>query len=263
MKELTIGSLFAGIGGLELGLERAIPGARTIWQVEQDPYARRVLAKHWPQANRSVTDVKEAGAHNLARPDIISGGFPCQDISLAGAGAGIEGERSGLWSEFARIIGELRPRFVVLENVSAIRARGLGTVLGPGLAALGYAALWDCIPASALGAPHRRDRWFCVAYANGAKLREQPGRLGGQDGQGSTLAPINGQEEQVADPDSWRLQGKREPQHGEQQSPCGDQSDGCGPWRRGKGRTGPPGGRLNPAWVEALMGFPPGFTEVE
>ena len=257
---MTFGSLFAGIGGLDLGLERA--GMECLWQVEINDYATQVLERHWPgvRRHRDVRTFPPAGDWSV---DLICGGFPCQDISLAGAGAGIEGERSGLWSEFARIIGELRPRFVVLENVSAIRARGLGTVLGPGLAALGYDALWDCIPASAIGAPHRRDRWFCVAYANGAKLREQPGRLGGQDGQGSTLAPINGQEEQVADPDSWRLQGKREPQHGEQQSPCGDQSDGCGPWRRGKGRTGPPGGRLNPAWVEALMGFPPGFTEVE
>ncbi len=234
MREFTIGSLFAGIGGLELGLERAIPGARTIWQVEQDPYARRVLAKHWPEARR-YSDVREVGAHNLEPVDLICGGFPCQDISTAGAGAGLDGERSGLWFEFARIIGELRPRYVVLENVSAIRIRGLGTVLGPGLAALGYDAVWDCIPASAVGAPHRRDRWFCVAYANGANLWKQSGRSRRQDGQGSTLAPINGQEEQVADTDSGRLEGKREPEHGKQQSPRGDQSDGCSPRRRGQG----------------------------
>lgn len=157
---MRLGSLFSGVGGLELGLERAIPGAHTVFQVEQNPYARAVLAKHWPNAQR-FHDVKEVGAHNLPACDLICGGFPCQDISVAGKRAGIEGERSGLWSEYARIIGELRPRYVVVENVAALLTGGMGRVLGD-LAACGYDAMWDCVPAAAVGAPHRRDRLFIV-----------------------------------------------------------------------------------------------------
>jgi len=157
---MTIGSLFSGIGGLELGLERAGLGP-VVWQAESDPFCRRVLEKHWPGARR-YEDVREID-ETAERPDIICGGFPCQDISLAGTGAGLAGERSGLWSEFARIVCELRPRFVVVENVSALLGRGLGDVLGD-LATGGYDARWDCIPAQAVGAPHRRDRLFVVAW---------------------------------------------------------------------------------------------------
>src|SRR6476661_6834913 len=129
---LTFGSLFAGIGGIDLGLERA--GMRCAWQVEIDDYATRVLAKHWPDVTR-FRDVRSVGAHNLTPVDLLAGGFPCQDISDAGKRAGIEGARSGLWSEFARLIGELRPRYVLVENVTALLRRGMGTVLGD-LAAL-------------------------------------------------------------------------------------------------------------------------------
>jgi DNA (cytosine-5)-methyltransferase 1 len=158
---LTLGSLFSGIGGLELGLERAL-GARTLWQVEQDRWCQQVLARHWPQARR-LDDVCSVGKETLDPVDIICGGFPCQDLSYAGRGAGLAGERSGLWREYARIVRELRPRVVVVENVAALLARGLGDVLGD-LAALGYDAAWDCVPAAAIGAPHRRDRLFVVAW---------------------------------------------------------------------------------------------------
>jgi DNA (cytosine-5)-methyltransferase 1 len=166
---LTIGSLFSGIGGLELGLERGIGnGAHTVWQVEQNEYCRAVLAKHWPDATR-YEDVRHVGRSNLTPVDVICGGFPCQDISTAGAKAGLAGQRSGLWREYARIVGELRPRYVVVENVAALLSRGFGDVLGD-LAALGYDAWWDCIPASAVGAPigrEGRDRIWLVAYPNG------------------------------------------------------------------------------------------------
>jgi len=162
---LTIGSLFSGIGGLELGLERA--GMRTVWQVEMDDYATRILERHWPDAIR-FRDVRAVGAHNLPPVDLICGGFPCQDISYAGKGAGIAGERSGLWTEFARIVRELRPRYVLVENVAALLARGLDVVLGD-LAACGYDAEWDCIPAAAVGAYHLRDRIFIVAYTHGER----------------------------------------------------------------------------------------------
>ena len=154
------GSLFSGIGGFDLGFERA--GIRTLWQVEIDPYCRRVLAKNFPGSER-FSDIRECGAHNLAPVDILSGGFPCQDISNAGKRAGIDGERSGLWSEYARIIRELRPRYVVVENVAALLGRGMGRVLGD-LAALGYDAEWQSIRASDVGAPHRRERIWIVAY---------------------------------------------------------------------------------------------------
>ena len=158
---MKYGSLFAGIGGMDLGLDRA--GMTCAWQVEIDPYCRRVLAKHWPDVPK-FEDVKECGSHNLEPVDLIAGGFPCQDISYAGKGAGIEGSRSGLWSEFHRIICELQPRYALVENVPALLGRGLGRVLGD-LAESGYDAEWDCIPASAVGAPHRRDRVFIVAHA--------------------------------------------------------------------------------------------------
>ena len=159
----TFGSLFAGIGGLDLGLERA--GWRCAWQVEIDPYCRRVLAKHWPTVAR-YEDVRHVGAANLARVDLVAGGFPCQDISYAGRGAGLDGARSGLFYELARVVRELGPRYVLLENVAALLGRGLDAVLGT-LASLGYDAEWHCLPAAAVGAPHMRDRVFLVAYTRG------------------------------------------------------------------------------------------------
>jgi DNA (cytosine-5)-methyltransferase 1 len=160
---LTFGSLFAGIGGFDLGFERA--GMCCLWQCEIDSYCERVLEKHWPDVLR-VRDIRGVSAENVPAVDVLCGGFPCQDISLAGNGSGIDGPHSGLWSEYARLIGELRPRYVVVENVAALLVRGMGRVLGD-LAALGYDAEWDCIPASAVGAPHRRDRLWIVAYPHG------------------------------------------------------------------------------------------------
>lgn len=156
----TMGSLFAGIGGFDLGFERA--GFKTVWQVEIDPYCRKVLERHFPHAER-FNDVRECGAHNLKSVDVICGGFPCQDISNAGKRTGIDGERSGLWSEYARIVRELRPRFVVVENVAALLGRGLGRVLGD-LAEIGYDAEWQSIPAASVGAPHIRERIWILAY---------------------------------------------------------------------------------------------------
>jgi DNA (cytosine-5)-methyltransferase 1 len=167
-----------------LGFERT-GKIQTIWQVEIDAYCRRVLAKHWPTVQR-FADIRECCGHSaensrwryhsefcdkkyrLPYADILCGGFPCQDISNAGKRAGIGGERSGLWSEYARIIRELRPRYVVVENVAALLARqhgqsGMERVLGD-LAACGYDAEWDCIPAGAFGAHFLRDRVIIIAY---------------------------------------------------------------------------------------------------
>ena len=172
--KLRVLSLFAGIGGFELGLERT-GGFVTVAQCEIDPFCRRVLAKHWPHVKR-YEDVRELTAAQLEADgiavDVICGGFPCQDLSTAGKQTGIDGERSGLWSELCRLIGELRPRFAIVENVpnliSGERGAWFGRVLGD-LAALGYDALWHCIPASALGAPHIRDRVWLVASADAAE----------------------------------------------------------------------------------------------
>lgn len=170
---LTFGSLFAGIGGFDLGFERA--GLRCAWQVEIDPYCRRVLAKHWPDVRR-WDDVQTFPPDPVEewRCDVICGGFPCQDISSVGRMAGIDGKRSGLWSEFARVVRMVRPRHVVVENVSALLFRGLGRVLGD-LANLGFDAEWDCLPACSLGAPHHRERVFVVGQVqHSARLRRRP-----------------------------------------------------------------------------------------
>jgi DNA (cytosine-5)-methyltransferase 1 len=157
-------SLFAGIGGFDLGLERT-GGFKTVAFCEIDPFCRRVLAKHWPEVP-CYDDVRTLTADTLARDglgvDVICGGFPCQDISAAGKGAGLAGERSGLWSEYQRLIRDTRPQFALVENSPRLRSRGLDAVLR-GLDALGYDAVWDCIPAAELGAPHERDRVWIVA----------------------------------------------------------------------------------------------------
>ena len=157
---MTVGSLFSGIGGLDLGLEKA--GHEIVWQVENDPYCRRVLQKHWPDVDL-YEDVHDVGAHNLAEVDVICGGFPCQPVSLVGKQLAQDDER-WLWPEFARVLGQLRPRYALVENVPGILIRGLGDVLGD-LAELGYDAEWGSISAASVGAPHLRKRIFIVAHA--------------------------------------------------------------------------------------------------
>ena len=163
MKPLTFGSLFAGIGGFDLGFERA--GMTCKWQVEIDPFCQKVLAKHWPKIPRH-TDIKTFPTKGGDwRVDVLCGGFPCQDISYAGKGAGLEGARSGLWYEFVRVIRKLGPRYVVVENVEALLDRGMGAVLGT-LADCGYDAEWSVLSSCTLGATHMRRRVFVVAYAD-------------------------------------------------------------------------------------------------
>jgi DNA (cytosine-5)-methyltransferase 1 len=157
--------LFSGIGGFSLGLERA-GGFRTEAFCEIEPYCRQELEKNWPGV-RCYDDVRELTAERLSSDgitvDVIAGGFPCQDISGAGKKAGISGSRSGLWSEYARLVRELQPKFVIVENVARLLSDGMGRVLGD-LAEIGFDAEWECIPASAVGAPHPRDRAWIVAY---------------------------------------------------------------------------------------------------
>ena len=162
---ITFGSLFAGIGGFDLGFERA--GMTCKWQVEIDDYANRVLEKHWPDVRRHG-DIKTfpPGDPDDWRVDCICGGFPCQDISYAGRGAGLDGERSGLFFDAMRVVRELEPRVVVLENVAALLTRGMDDVLGT-LASIGFDAEWHCVPAAAVGAPHIRDRVFIIGHRTG------------------------------------------------------------------------------------------------
>jgi len=167
----------------------------TVAFCEQDAFCQAVIKKHWPEV-KLYDDVKTLTKSKLDTDgiavDVICGGFPCQDISIAGKGAGLAGERSGLWYEFHRLIKEIRPQYAIIENVSALRSKGLDEVLR-GLAALGYDAEWHCIPAAAVGAPHRRDRVWIVAYPNGSmasngrQCADPSGKSigGGDDGSGS------------------------------------------------------------------------------
>ena len=165
--------LFSGIGGFSLGLERA--GFETVAFCEIEPFCQKVLKKHWPDVP-IYDDVREVTndrlkADGITGIDVITGGFPCQDISVAGKQAGIdEGTRSGLWSEIARLIGEIQPKYVIVENVANLlsgpsekRGGWFGRILGE-LAECGYDAEWENIPAAVVGAPHRRERVWVVAY---------------------------------------------------------------------------------------------------
>jgi len=168
---MTVGSLFSGIGGFDLGFQRA--GFEIKWMVEQSGFCQNILWKRFPGVPLQP-DVRKCGAWNLSEVDVICGGFPCQPTSTIGKRQVEEDER-WLWPEFARIIGSLRPRYVVVENPTGILARGFGRILGD-LADLGYDAEWEVFPAGAFGARHRRDRAFVVAYPAG-------GRLEGRDGE--------------------------------------------------------------------------------
>lgn len=164
---LTVGSLFAGIGGWDLGLERT-GGFRTAWFCEQDPYCQRVLARHWPDVP-CYPDVCALGPQGTPAVDVLCGGFPCQPVSQNGRRLAQDDER-WLWPEFGRLVRELRPRYVLVENVAGLLDRGMGDVLGD-LAAVGYDAEWDCLPAAAVGAVHIRERVWIVAYPAGPRLQ--------------------------------------------------------------------------------------------
>ena len=168
---LSVLDTFAGIGGFSVGLE--LTGHfHTVGFVEIEPYPRKILKRHWPGIPiyddiKTFTAARVRADGFIRGPiDVITGGFPCTDVSLAGKHAGITGEATGLWKQLARTIGEFRPRYAILENVAALlsgdRGRWFGEVLGD-LASLGYDAEWHCITAASIGAPHRRDRVFIIA----------------------------------------------------------------------------------------------------
>lgn len=162
MKKLRLLDLFSGIGGFSLGLERS-GYFETVAFCEIEEFPRKVLAKHWPEIPcypdvRTIQDDMEG----FESAEAITAGFPCQDISFAGKGAGLAGERSGLWWQVRKTIRLVRPQIALLENVAALLNRGMGTVLGS-LAKIGYDTEWHCIPASHVGLPHIRDRVWIIA----------------------------------------------------------------------------------------------------
>jgi len=173
--------LFSGIGGFSLGLE-STGGFETIAFCEVEKYPLEILNKHWPNVP-VYNDIKELTYERLKEdnliPDVITGGFPCQDISCAGKGKGIKAERSGLWSEMFRLIRDVRPTWTIIENVSTLRSKGLTLVL-QNLSSIGYYAEWHCIPASAIGANHQRDRIWIVAHPHSKRdesfIREEISR---------------------------------------------------------------------------------------
>ncbi|WP_426260842.1 DNA cytosine methyltransferase [Sphingomonas sp. DC1100-1] len=162
--------LFSGIGGFSLGLERT-GRFETVAFCEADGKCRRTLAKAWPGVP-IYDDVRDLSAQHLTAAgitvDAICGGFPCQNISLAGRMEGIDGAKSGLWQHYRRLIEETRPAWVIIENSPVLRSRGLEAMLSE-FASIGYDAEWHCIPANAVGAPHRRDRLWIVAYPTGQR----------------------------------------------------------------------------------------------
>lgn len=192
-------SLFAGIGGFDLGFERA--GMTTVAQVENNAAATAVLQRHYPDVQR-FEDVRHVGRHNLPAADLICGGFPCQDVSVAGNRAGLAGERSGLWFEFLRILTEVRPRWCVIENVpgllSSNAGRDFATILH-GLVKCGYGVCWRVLDAQYFGVAQRRRRVFIVGHLGSGRaaqvLFEQQGGEGHPEprqsaGQGAA-APVS------------------------------------------------------------------------
>ncbi len=195
VKQFTFGSLFSGIGGLDLGLERA--GMKCLWQVEKDSYCNKVLKKHWPKVRR-YTDVKKVGKE-LESVDLICGGFPCQPVSVTGKRKGTKDER-WLWPEFIRIIRILQPRYVLVENVPGLLTASQGgaaqEVFGD-LASSGYDTRWNRVSAESVGAPHLRWRVFIVADAKSDLWRTS------RDGRSESL---NRGSQDVADANTRRLE---------------------------------------------------------
>lgn len=185
---LTVGSLFSGIGGIDLGLERA--GMTVKWQCEIDPFCSQVLAKHWP-AVPNLGDVTAVDWEGVERVDLICGGYPCQPFSYAGQRGGVDDERH-LWPYMRDALCSLRPRFVLIENVAGHLSLGFDRVLAD-LAGLGFDAEWEVVPACAVGASHSRARLFVVAYPAGShvsgalsrRARKAARDFGGPESRGS------------------------------------------------------------------------------
>jgi len=209
---LTVGSLFSGIGGFDLGLERA--GMKVIWQSEIDSFACKVLKKHWPDVP-NLGDINKIDWTNIERPDVICGGYPCQPFSTAGKRGGASDPRH-LWPAMFNAICLLRPRYALMENVRGHLSMGFDQVLGD-LAGIGFDAEWQVIPAAAVGAPHKRDRVFIVAYPNDARVGTQRREVQRQKSSGEQKREVvaryvfSRRGAEMADTDSRRRE-QRQPQ---------------------------------------------------
>lgn len=207
---MKILDLFSGIGGISLGLERA--GMQTVAFCEIEPFQRAVLRKHWPEVP-AYEDIRAVSADLLRQSgidhvDIVAGGFPCQDVSVAGKGRGVEhGERSGLWREMFRIICELMPRWVLAENVPALRTRG-GDIVIANLEAAGYAVWPLVVGAWSVGAPHRRDRVWIVAHRDGGRPQGERRQESGDNGQNSRRNQPDGRGEELVYSESIGREGQ-------------------------------------------------------
>ena len=216
--ELRYGSLFSGIGGIDLGMDMA--GFECAWQVEIDDYCRQILDKHWPRVPK-YKDIYEVKGKEIEPVDILCGGFPCQPVSVAGKRGGVNDER-WLWDEFYRLICELRPRWVVAENVTGLFSANSGRAFAGvlrNLAESGYDAVWDVYPAGGpggVGAPHRRERVFLVAHTDRSKQAKKSGDVREVSGvsevnrQDISTVVSGGSSEDVANTDKKRLQRSKE-----------------------------------------------------
>lgn len=224
---LTVGSLFSGIGGIDLGLERT--GMTVLWQSEIEPYACRVLKKHWPTVP-NLGDIRTIEWETVPYVDVIAGGYPCQPFSLLGDRRGADDPRH-LWPCFADAIRRVRPRYALLENVASHLTLGFGAVLAD-LAALGYDAEWDCVPAASVGAPHLRDRVFVIASRRDDPHTDRNGepRLA-EHGEMEWLLPW---ESPMADPHCKRCQREQDPNPRRQDSDGQGLSDHCSYSRPGR-----------------------------
>lgn len=257
---LNVLDIFSGIGGFSIGLEAI--GMQTVAFCEISPFCRKILTRHWPSVPifPDITIIHKEDLKTLPKIDVIAGGFPCQDISVAGKQKGIEAKRSGLWKEFARLINEIRPKYAIIENVANLRSQGLIRVLQD-LWEIGYDAEWHCIPASAFGAPHRRDRIWIIAHP--ACI----GKVGLSIGKEETESEPRVGSEDVPDTDQQGLQGCG---RFEEISPiCTQEQIGMYYCSRGIKQWGKEplevprlkDERLNPDWVEWLMGYPISWTD--
>ncbi|MEK9696835.1 MAG: DNA cytosine methyltransferase [Candidatus Poseidoniales archaeon] len=216
--ELRYGSLFSGIGGIDLGMDMA--GFECAWQVEIDDYCRQILDKHWPRVPK-YKDIYEVKGKEIEPVDILCGGFPCQPVSVAGKRGGVNDER-WLWDEFYRLICEIRPRWVVAENVTGLFSANSGRAFAGvlrNLAESGYDAVWDVYPAGGpggVGAPHRRERVFLVAHTDRSKQAKKSGDVREVSGvsevnrQDISTVVSGGSSEDVANTDKKRLQRSKE-----------------------------------------------------
>ena len=228
---LRLLDLFAGIGAFSLGLERS-GLCRTVAHVEIEPHAQAVLRRHWPGVPLHG-DIKTR-EFTEGEADVISGGFPCQDVSCAGKRAGLSGARSGLYRELVRAVRVVRPQLALVENVAALLSNGMGTVLGD-LAESGYNLEWDCVPACAAGTPHERERVFIVAHAQGEPQREQGDEAYAESARGNAWLEHAGVSEPLrsaadtAHADSKRCGEARQFRHRPEQVPTGGTSRGLDP----------------------------------